>query len=37
MTKKKADELKNKYILADFNDEGHRTYAEYEKIKKAKD
>ena len=37
MTQKQADNLRNKFILADFNDEGHRTYAEYEKIKKAKD
>jgi|TARA_B100001540_G_scaffold286099_1_gene279620 hypothetical protein len=37
MTKKEADKLKNKFIIADFEDEGHRTYQEYEKIKKAKD
>jgi len=34
MTKKEANNLRKKFILADFEDEGHRTYEEYEKLKK---
>tara|TARA_R110000751_G_scaffold70702_1_gene143298 strand:- start:352 stop:465 length:114 start_codon:yes stop_codon:yes gene_type:complete len=35
MTEKQAKEFRNKYIIADFEDEGHRTYTEYNRIKKS--
>tara|TARA_R110002110_G_C13075898_1_gene683324 strand:- start:260 stop:373 length:114 start_codon:yes stop_codon:yes gene_type:complete len=35
MTEKQAKEFRNKYIIADFEGEGHKTYTEYEKIKKS--
>ena len=35
MTEKQAKEFRSKYIIADFEDEGHRTYVEYERIKKS--
>ena len=35
MTEKQAKEFKSKYIISNFEDEGHRTYEEYEKIKKS--
>ncbi len=35
MTEKQAKEFKNKYIIADFEDEGHRTYAQYEEVRQS--
>jgi len=36
MTEKQAKEFRNKFVIADFEEKGHRTYTEYEKIKKQK-
>tara|TARA_R110002110_G_scaffold286826_2_gene501156 strand:+ start:2341 stop:2451 length:111 start_codon:yes stop_codon:yes gene_type:complete len=30
MTEQHAKEFRSKYIIADFEDEGHKTWAEYE-------
>lgn len=33
MTESQAEEFRNTYIISDFEDEGHRTYEQYQEIK----
>ena len=35
MTEAQAAEFRSKYVIADFEDEGHKTYEEYKRIKKS--
>ena len=37
MTEKQAKAFKNKYIISDFEDEGHRTYAQYEEVRQSQE